>query len=306
MSATNAISMEGKILDGALLDALDTLDLYVHQAKSGHFSGTRRSLAYGSSPEFADYRDYVQGDDLRRIDWNLAGRFDKYYIKRFIDEKQGRNRVYLDQSASMGVGTGKGMMALRLAAALGYLSVSNMDCVSYRLLRGRTSEDLCGSIAGRERFYAAIRKLETVAFAGETDLGAAIRSDTGAGFDDGVSYIISDFLTDSDWKGAVDVLLGRRREVAVIQVLSPEEMAPVFHGSHTFSDVESLRAGDGKRVSVEVNREALAAYQRALDGFLKDIRRFCASRGVPFMTVRSDERIEDVLLARGCVEELIR
>jgi len=306
MSATNAISMEGKILDGALLDALDTLDLYVHQAKSGHFSGTRRSLAYGSSPEFADYRDYVQGDDLRRIDWNLAGRFDKYYIKRFIDEKQGRNRVYLDQSASMGVGTGKGMMALRLAAALGYLSVSNMDCVSYRLLRGRTSEDLCGSIAGRERFYAAIRKLETVAFAGETDLGAAIRSDTGAGFDDGVSYIISDFLTDSDWKGAVDVLLGRRREVAVIQVLSPEEMAPVFHGSHTFSDVESLRTGDGKRVSVEVNREALAAYQRALNDFLKDIRRFCASRGVPFMTVRSDERIEDVLLARGCVEELIR
>ena len=294
MSATNAISMEGKILDGALLDALDTLDLYVHQAKSGHFSGTRRSLAYGSSPEFADYRDYVQGDDLRRIDWNLAGRFDKYYIKRFIDEKQGRNRVYLDQSASMGVGTGKGMMALRLAAALGYLSVSTMDCVSYRLLRGR------------ERFYAAIRKLETIAFAGETDLGAAIRSDTGAGFDDGVSYIISDFLTDSDWKGAVDVLLGHRREVAVIQVLSPEEVAPVFHGSHTFSDVESLRTGDGRRVSVEVNREALAAYQRALDGFLKDIRRFCASRGVPFMTVRSDERIEDVLLARGCVEELIR
>lgn len=306
MSATNAINMEGKILDGALLDALDTLDLYVHQAKSGHFSGTRRSLAYGSSPEFADYRDYVPGDDLRRIDWNLAGRFDKYYIKRFIDEKQGRNRVYLDQSASMGVGTGKGMMALRLAAALGYLSVSNMDCVSYRLLRGRQSDDLCGNIVGRERFYAAIRKMETIAFAGETDLGAAIRSDTGAGFDDGVSYIISDFLTDSDWKGAVDVLLGRKREVAIIQVLSPEEMAPAFHGSHTFSDVESLRAGDGRRVSVEVNREALLAYQKALDDFLKDIRRFCASRGVPFMTVRSDERIEDVLLARGCVEELIR
>lgn len=302
----NAINMEGKILDGALLDALDTLDLYVHQAKSGHFSGTRRSLAYGSSPEFADYRDYVQGDDLRRIDWNLAGRFDKYYIKRFIDEKQGRNRVYLDQSASMGVGTGKGMMALRLAAALGYLSVSNMDCVSYRLLRGRASEDLCGNIVGRERFYAAIRKMETVVFAGDTDLGAAIRSDTGAGFDDGVSYIISDFLTDSDWKGAVDVLLGRKREVAIIQVLSPEEMEPTLYGAHTFSDVESVRAGDGRRVSVEVNRDALDAYHKALDGFLRDIRRFCVSRGVPFMTVRSDERIEDVLLARGCVEELIR
>lgn len=306
MSVMNGAQMEGKILDGALLDALDTLDLYVHQPKSGHYSGTRRSLAYGSSPEFADYRDYVPGDDLRRIDWNLAGRFDKYYIKRFIDEKQGRNRIYLDQSASMGLGTGKGMMALRLAAALGYLSVSNMDCVSYRLLRGRASEDLCGNIVGRERFYAAIRKMETIAFSGETDIGAAIRSDTGAGFDDGVSYIISDFLTDSDWKGAVDVLLGRRREVAIIQVLSPEEMEPTFHGAHTFCDAESTRAGDGTRVSVEVNRGALDAYHRALDAFLEDIRRFCASRGVPFMTVRSDERIEDVLLARGCVEELIR
>lgn len=306
MNVINAGGMEGKILDGALLDALDTLDLYVHQAKSGHFSGTRRSLAYGSSPEFADYRDYVQGDDLRRIDWNLAGRFDKYYIKRFIDEKQGRNRVYLDMSASMGVGTGKGLMALCLAAALGYLSVSNMDCVSYRLLRGRTSEDLCGNIVGRERFYAAIHKLEKVAFSGDTDIGAAIRSDTGAGFDDGVSYIISDFLTDRDWKGAVDVLLGRKREVAIIQVLSPEEMEPAFHGAHTFSDVESIRVGDGRRVSVEVNRDALDAYHKALDAFLRDIRRFCASRSVPFMTVRSDERIEDVLLARGCVEELIR
>ena len=70
-----------RILDGAFLDALEALDINVQQMKSGHYSGARRSRAYGSSPEFADYREYVPGDDLRRIDWNAAARFDKYLIK---------------------------------------------------------------------------------------------------------------------------------------------------------------------------------------------------------------------------------
>lgn len=290
------------IIDSEFLSALDTLDLYVHQMTNGHFSGARRSRAYGSSPEFADYREYVQGDDLRRIDWNLAGRFEKYYIKRFIDEKQGRNRVYLDQSASMGLETQKAFTALRLVAALGYLSVSNMDCVSFRLLRGGACEDLSGSIIGRESFYGAVKKLEQVVFQGETDLCAAIRSDPNPGFDDGVTYIISDFLTESDWKGAVDTLLGRHREVAVIQVLSPSELEPSLNGSVTLNDCET----SGARVSMDVNRGALKAYKEALNAFLDDVRRFCASRGVPYMMIRSDERVEEALVTKGCVEELIR
>ena len=147
------------ILDGAFLDALETLDLNVRQMKTGNYSGARRSRAYGSSPEFADYRDYVPGDDLRRIDWNAAGRFDKYLIKRFMDEKQGRNCVYLDTSASMGFPDEKGFTALRLAAALGYLSVSNMDSVAFRLLSGRTCRELCGRVSGREAFFQAGSRL---------------------------------------------------------------------------------------------------------------------------------------------------
>ena len=70
--------------------------------KSGHYSGARRSRAYGSSPEFADYREYVPGDDLRRFDWNAAARFDKYLIRPLIDAKRGRNCVSPATSASMG------------------------------------------------------------------------------------------------------------------------------------------------------------------------------------------------------------
>ena len=151
-----------RILDGAFLDALETLDINVQQMKSGHYSGARRSRAYGSSPEFADYREYVPGDDLRRIDWNAAARFDKYLIKRFIDEKQGRNCVYLDTSASMGFEPEKGFAALRMAAALGYLSVCNMDSVSFRLLSGTRCTELCPRISGRESFLRAGEKLESM------------------------------------------------------------------------------------------------------------------------------------------------
>ncbi|MDO4548146.1 MAG: DUF58 domain-containing protein [Clostridia bacterium] len=296
-------AMTGKILDGAFLDALETFDLYRHQLTNGHYSGARRSGSFGSSPEFADYRDYVPGDDLRRIDWNLAGRFDKYYIKRFIDEKQGKNRVYLDMSASMGQDAVKGFKALQLAAAMGYLSVSNMDCVQYRLLREEKCEDLCGSIIGRESFFNAVRRLEDVEYYGSLDFFSAIRDDPSPGFNDGVSSIISDFLTDSNWKGAIDYLINRHREVAIIQILSPEELEPSYSGAYSFFDAEFRKE---KASHVDVNRDALIAYKKAVSCFLNDIRHFCASRAVSYMMARSDERIEEALLTKGCAEGLIQ
>lgn len=294
-----------RILDGAFLDALETLDLNVRQMKSGNYSGARRSRTYGSSPEFADYRDYVPGDDLRRIDWNAAGRFDKYMIKRFMDEKQGRNCVYLDGSASMGFESEKGFAALRLAAALGYLSVTNMDSVSFRILSGKECRNLGGRISGREAFFRLGEQLDAVQFTGEADLGACIRNDPNPGTDDGVSYIISDLLTESDWRGAVDLLLSRRREVALIQVLSPGELDPALSGRHTFCDAEE-KGGRGSRMTLDVDRDALLAYRETVKRFLAEIRSFCASRGVPYLLMQSSERAEDVLRTRGCMEELIR
>ena len=273
-----------RILDGAFLDALETLDINVQQMKSGHYSGARRSRAYGSSPEFADYREYVPGDDLRRIDWNAAARFDTYLIKRFIDEKQGRNCVYLDTSASMGFEPEKGFAALRMAAALGYLSVCNMDSVSFRLLSGTRCTELCPRISGRESFLRAGEKLDALQFAGETDLYACIRNDPNPGADDGVTFILSDLLTDSDWRAAVDLLLS---------------------GRHTFCDAEETGARVS-RLTMDVDRDALRAYRETVRQFLAETRRFCASRAVPYMLMRSDERAEEALRTKGCMEELIR
>ena len=247
----------------------------------------------------------MPGDDLRRIDWNAAARFDKYLIKRFIDEKQGRNCVYLDTSASMGFEPEKGFAALRMAAALGYLSVCNMDSVSFRLLSGTRCTELCPRISGRESFLRAGEKLDTLQFAGETDLYACIRNDPNPGADDGVTFILSDLLTDSDWRAAVDLLLSRRREVMLIQVLSPAELDPQLSGRHTFCDAEETGARVS-RLTMDVDRDTLRAYRETVRQFLAETRRFCASRAVPYMLMRSDERAEEALRTKGCMEELIR
>ena len=296
------MSAKRNLLDAAFLQTLEAIDLYVHQPENGQGSGLRRSRAYGSSTEFADYRDYAPGDDLRRIDWNLAGRFDRYYIRRFHDEKQGRHCIYIDQSASMGMDEAKATAALQLAAALGYLAVSNMDAVSFRLLRGDRCAELCGWVAGRERFYAAVRQMEALDFGGDTDLGAALRDDRHPGYDDGMSFILSDFLTDSDWKGAADALLARRRECALMQVLSPEEAEPSLSGPCRIIDAER----GGAALSMDVDRSARRAYREAVRWFQEEIRRFCVSRGMALLTMRSDEPVGDALLKRGFAEGLIR
>ncbi len=147
-----------RILDGAFLDALETLDINVQQMKSGHYSGARRSRAYGLA-EFADYREYVPGDDLRRIDWNAAARFDKYLIKRFIDEKQGRNCVYLDTSASMGFEPEKGFAALRWLPRWAICRCATWTACPSGCCPARTARSCAPESAGGNRSCARARSL---------------------------------------------------------------------------------------------------------------------------------------------------
>lgn len=298
----------GSVMDGSFIATLETLDLYIHQVMNGRFGGMRRSRAYGSSAEFADYRDYVPGDDLRRIDWNLYGRLDKLFIRQYIDERQLETVIYLDASASMdadeeGV---KARAAMQLSAAMGFLSVANMDRAAFRLIRGNRVQDLCGTIMGREGFYGAVQRLEEIDFEGTADLGEAIQSDPAPGYDNGMSIIVSDFLTDSDWKQAVDFLLSRKREVALLQVLSPAELEPLYTGPLALADAEAESASDRRNMRLRIDRGALRAYQQALAFFRKDMADFCASRGVPLVSVRSDERIEDAIIHKGFAAELIQ
>ena len=295
-----------QIIDGGFIAMLEARDLRIQNPMNGMFGGNRRSRAYGSSAEFADFREYAPGDDLRRIDWNLYARFEKLYMKLFVDERQLHHNIYIDASASMDWGEpNKAHIALKLAAAIGYLSVQAMDRVSFYAIHEDSCEDLCQTIIGREAFYNAANILNTVDFYGDGDIGAAFETLENPGNGDGISVIISDFLTDSDWKSAVDKLLYHNREVYLIQVLSRDEITPDISGKVLMLDAESIDEDDGRNYRSEVTRSSIKAYEEAFLYHQKEIKRFCAARNVGFITVCSDESVERMLFQKATEVGLI-
>ena len=293
------------IIDAKFLGSLALLDLQVRQASQGRIGGSRKTNTAGSSLDWLDHRPYIPGDDLKYLDWNLAGRFDRYYIKRYVDERQLHTILYIDLSASMDwrEDENKCAAALRLAVALGYLSISHMDRLSLKLLRGSSCRDLCPAILDRDAFFQAASLLSMSSFGGDVDLFSAVQSDFAPGGDDGLSVIISDFMTDSDWRGAVDYLLSRRRQVALVQVLSAEELNPLYGGKLNLQDSE---VPTGRDMRLEIDRAVLESYQKSTGEWLEEIAAFCKSRRVPYLLARSDERIEDIVLKKAVAAGIVR
>lgn len=299
--------MKRRILDGDFLDRLDAASLILKTPMTGFFGGSRRARSYGNTVEFADFREYFPGDDIRRIDWNVYARFEKYFIKLFTDERQMHNQIYIDCSASMACGKPeKAVAALRVAAAFGYLSVASMDRVSYKLMKGDKAEGIGISVTNKDSFYRAAQVLESVDFEGEVDLEKAIVNVESPGHDDGLTIIVSDFMTESNWKKAIDFLLYHRREVMLIQVMSPDELYPDFDGRVHMMDSEAIDIADGRNMRVVVTKKMVEAYQRAFDEYEKELIDFCAARGVTFFTVSSDDPIEKVIFGKGYEAEVIK
>ena len=287
--------MSNSYLNDAFFSRLETCALNMRPDLSGFFGGKHLVRTYGQTVEFADYREYMLGDDIRRIDWNLYSRFEKYFLKLFTDERQMHTQIFLDCSASMGkADPKKGAYAVAAAAALGFLSVHNTDKVSFHLMKGNRAEDPFGTLVGKKAFFRAIASLEETEFDGDTDIGEAVAG-TPAGTKDGLSVIISDFFTDSDWKKAVDYLTYKNRQVMLLQVMTPSELDPGYSGNLSLIDTEAEDVMDERNMKLKITGNLLTAYQDALVDFLEEIRSFCSSRGADFVTVNTKEPIERML-----------
>ena len=206
--------MKCSYLNDGFFSRLEALTLELRANLGGFFGGKHLVRTYGQTVEFADYREYQLGDDIRRIDWNLYSRFEKFFLKLFTDERQMHTQIFLDCSASMGKNTPeKAEYAIAIAAALGYLSVHNMDKVSFKLMKENRTEDNSGVIVGKRAFFDAVTGLENVEFDGDASINRAIINCPNLGNTDGLAVIISDFFTDSDWKSAIDFLCYKKRQV---------------------------------------------------------------------------------------------
>ena len=288
--------MKKYVINEEFLSRLDILETVLKNNVAGMFGGNKQSKygSFGSSPEFADYRDYMPGDDITKIDWNSYARFDRLYLKLFLDERQMHTRIYIDASRSMDYGNGhKAEQAVRLAAALAYLSVNEMNRVSVYTVKGNVVEEIIPVTAGKEPFYNRIGNFNNIEFDGDSRISEAILPTT-VGMGDGMSVIISDFLTDEDYETAIEHLVTKKRDVFCIQILSPEELTPQLTGKMHLFDSENF----DKTYKKNIDRDILKAYKSAVAYATDRIRNFCFARGAGYLLVSSDDDLGEIIFGK--------
>lgn len=294
--------MKKFVINEEFLQSLETLQLCIRNNVAGQFGGNSKSKSFGSSPEFADHREYMAGDDIERIDWNAYARFDRLYLKLYLDERQMHTRIYIDASRSMEFGEGKkAEQAIRLAAAFAYMSVSNMDKVSVYAVNGDEIVEVISSIVGKDAYISSIGRLNDIVFDGECKISDAVIPSK-VGYGDGLSVIISDFLTDHDYERCIDHLAAKRRDVLCLQVLDHEELHPHFQGRYHFFDSEDI----GREYKKNIDADIKAAYRAALDYITTRIETYAMSRGGRYLLVSAEDSMNDVFLKGLTTVEVVK
>ena len=286
--------MSKLVVDEALLEQIELVQMLLKNNVAGRFGGVHMSKTFGSSCDFADMRDYIPGDDITKIDWNAFARFKKLYLKLYLDERQVHTRIYIDASRSMGFGKGgKDAQALRLAATFAYISICEMDRVSIYLIREKALEPVIENMLGRDAYFNNITKLNDVEFEGDSYISEAILPST-VGYGDGMSIIISDFLTDNDFEQGIDHLVGKKRDVVCLQVLSEDELDTKARGKMHFYDSEN----SDRYFRKNINRDIVRAYKSALEYIFERLKNMCLSRGADYAMISAKDSLTDVFFEK--------
>ena len=288
--------MKKYVINEEFFSSLDMIETLLKNNVSGMFGGNKQSKygSFGSSCEFADYRDYMPGDDITKIDWNSYARFEKLHVKLFYDERQMHTRIYIDASRSMDYGNGqKAEQAVRLAAAIAYVSINELNRVSVYAIKGNEVEEILPSTVGKEIFYTRASKFNDIEFDGDSRISDAILP-TVVGMGDGMSIIISDFLTDDDYETAIDHLISRKRDVVCLQILSNDELNPQLTGKMHLFDSEDF----DKTYKKNIDRDIVKAYRAALAHATDRIRDYCHARGAEYLLVSAEDDIGEVIFGK--------
>ncbi len=275
--------------DAAFLRRLDLLTVVSKRLFAGRMKGERRSPRKGSSVEFADFRNYVQGDDHRTIDWNAYARFESLFVKLFMEEEDLHLHFLLDRSKSMDFG-GKFSMAAHVVAALGYVGLANLDRVSVTAFSDAGAPRL-NTIHGKTQIHKLIGFLEALDCAGRTDLTTQVKSFVEQSSRPGLCVVVSDFLDDGGFEAPLNLLRFHKFEPVAIQILAREEVDPPLGGDWRYIDSETGAAIDlalGGR-AVKLYKQRLAAYTTALDTF-------CRARDITCLRATADQDFAELVL----------
>ena len=279
------------LLDPEFLRKLERLSIVSKKIFTGKIKGERKSRKKGLSVEFADYRDYAQGDDLRFVDWNIFGRLDELFVKLFMEEEDLFFYLVLDASKSMDFGEPLKMdFAKKVAAALAYVGLSNLDRVSVSAFSSKINRTL-PPIRGKSQVWRLFSFINDIQPDGETSLQTSLKEFVLQNTRKGVAVVISDFMDRDGYEEALKYLVQRRFDVFVIQVMSKEELHPGILGHLKLIDAES-----NQYVEISASRAVFKTYKKNLEVFTGGIRDFCLGKGIGYVLSSSAVPFDQLVL----------
>jgi uncharacterized protein (DUF58 family) len=278
----------------AFLTQLETLRLRTRKEFLGSHPGSYSSPRRGTSLEFADYRRYTPGDDLRYLDWGIYARSDRLYVKLFREEVDLFAYVFIDASASMGFPSreGKFLPASHVALALCYVILANHDHVKLHLLQDPSRAS--PFFRGRRRMADCVDFATAAAPAGAVDLAASLNDHLQRLRRPGKAILISDFLMPAAaYQKGLNLLRAFNLDIAAIQVLTRQEVEPSFPtGSLALIDSESQR-----EINFKWNAQSRRDYQARLAHHNLQLKIYCHQSGIHYSLYVNDRDLSEFIFA---------
>jgi uncharacterized protein (DUF58 family) len=288
---TPAKASDDDLFDDDFQRKLDYLALVSKRVFSGRMRAERKTKKSGSGIEFADHRDYQPGDDFRYLDWSVYQRFDRLLVRLFEEEEDLAIYFIVDASSSMGFGDAKKLRyAKRVAAALGYVGLANLDRVSIVSTTDKVM-DRMPATRGKARIFKVFRFLRELEPEGHTDLGDAMKTFVAQNKKKGLAVLISDLYDPQGFEKGINVLRYNKFDPFVVHVVDREEAKPKLNGDVLLYDCET---GDEREVTITA--KVLERFKDAYDQYLADIDRFCTSKQVPYVQADINTPFDELIL----------
>ena len=288
----NALGDGGEpLLDEDFLARCSRLALISRSVVRGKLRGERRSRRRGMSTEFADHRDYVPGDDLRHLDWNIYGRLEKLFIKLFEEEEERNVVLLLDASRSMNCGEpNKWRHARQVTAAIGAIALASGDRVHLRIF-DRELRPVAGSLRGIRSILQLVQTLEQLEPGEGTALLPSLRAHAASAPPRALQILITDLMDPDGFEDALRQIAGSQGESWLIHLLSQSERNPEQAGDLRLRDIE-----DGSHVDVSFTSAVLDAYQHVLASFCDEVRQVCHRYRIQPVEVTTNIPFDQVVL----------
>ena len=291
------------LLSPSLLAQLERMELVSRKIFRGRMKGERRSRRKGQSVEFHDFRNYVPGDDLRFIDWNLYARLERLFLKLYLEEEDLHFYTLIDSSLSMDFGEGienKLHYAKQLAGALGFIGLCRADRVRIETLATKQS-NLGPVLRGRSSLWRMLAYLQNIKSGDNVPLADGVKNFCLRNSGKGIVVLISDLMDKQGYEGALRYLIAQQMDVYVIHVLSPIEMDPDITG-----DLKLIDCEDADVAEISVSRPLLNRYKKTLASFVNGAREFCTRRGMSYVLANTEVPVESLVASYLRRQGLVR